>query len=293
MQTLLITGGTGQVGTSLRHLPWPSHITPWFPTRAEFDLADPAGIKALLDARPIAAVINCAAFTAVDRCESEAATAWQVNAHGPGALAAATAARAIPLIHLSTDYVFDGMKASPYVEDDAVAPLCVYGASKEGGEQSIRSLHPRHAIVRTSWVISPFGSNFVKTMLRLAQERDILRVVDDQIGAPTHAGDLAQVLATIALRLIADPEAATGTFHFANAGSTSWHGVAEEIFRLAAKAGHKVPQLEAIATAQYPLPARRPANSRLATGKITREYAIKPRPWQEGLRDIVMQLLQT
>ena len=293
MQTLLITGGAGQVGTSLRQLAWPSDVKAWFPSRAEVDLANQESLNAIFADQPIAAVINCAAFTAVDRCESEPAIAWQVNAYGPAALAAATAARAIPLIHVSTDYVFDGMKISPYVEDDAVGPLCVYGASKELGEQSVRSLNPRHAIVRTSWVVSPYRSNFVKTMLRLAAERDLVRVVDDQIGAPTHADDLAQALATIALRLINDPQAATGTFHFANAGIVSWHGVAEEIFRLGAEAGHKVPRLEAITTAQYPLPARRPANSLLPTAKIKREYAITPRAWQDGLHDISTQLLQS
>ena len=292
MQTLLITGGSGQVGTCLRHLAWPSGVAAWLPSRQEIDLAKPESLHAIFSDRSIAAVINCAAFTAVDRCESEPTIAWQVNAQGPAALAAITAARGIPLIHVSTDYVFDGMKSSPYDEDDAVGPLSVYGASKERGEQAVRSLNPHHAIVRTSWVVSPYGSNFVKTMLRLAAERDLVRVVDDQIGAPTHAGDLAQALATIALGLISDRQAATGTFHFANAGIVSWHGVAKEIFYLAAEAGHKVPRLEAIATAQYPVPARRPVNSLLSTSKIERAYAITPRAWQDGLRDTVMKLLQ-
>ena len=291
MADILVTGGTGQLGTCLRALAWPAGIQVVAPARAALDLADPASIDALLGSGSWAAVINCAALTAVDRCESEIVAAWQANALGPAGLAQATARRKIPLIHVSTDYVFDGSKAGAYVETDAVSPLGVYGASKAGGEQAVRTANPRHVIVRTAWVVSPHGQNFVKTMLKLAAARAQLRVVDDQIGAPTHAADLARTLAAITLRQIDDPAAPAGLYHFTSSGRVTWHGLAQEIFRLAAAVGLKVPDVEAIATAQYPLPAQRPANSCLCTDKIGRDYAILPRPWQEAIREIVAQLL--
>ena len=291
MADILVTGGTGQVGTYLRAHAWPDGVQVVAPGRDALDLADPSSIATCVAARPWAAIINCAAFTAVDRCESEIVAAWQANALGPAALAQASNWAKIPLIHVSTDYVFDGAKTQPYVETDPIGPLGVYGASKEGGEQAVRSGNPRHVIVRTAWVLSPHGHNFVKTMLRLGAERPKLRVVDDQLGSPTHARDLAQALAKIALRQIADAGCATGTCHFTNAGSVTWHGLAVEIFRLVAATGRPVPEVEAIATSEYPLPARRPANSRLALDKIRRDYAIEPRPWQAAIHDIVADLL--
>ena len=292
MKIILVTGGSGQVGTELQRLSWPAGFEVSAPGRHEMDLSDPGSVAAMVQSRRFAAVINAGAFTAVDLCESEVAQAWQVNAVAPAVLARATALAGIPLVQVSTDYVFDGSKATPYAETDPVGPLCVYGASKLGGELAVRTANPRHAIVRTAWVFSAHGNNFVKTMLRVGRDRPLLRVVDDQRGCPTSAADLAAALAKIALAMIADADAPIGTFQFVNSGSCTWHGLAGEIFAQAARMGGPSPQLQAITTAEYPLPARRPANSQLATGRLGREYGIFPRPWQPALADILAELLK-
>ena len=188
----LLLGGSGQVGIELRRLAWPQAGRLIAPSRQDVDLENPVSIREIVAARPWAAVINCAAYTAVDRAETERDRAWQINAVAPQVLAAATAAREIPLIQISTDYVFDGRKREPYVEDDPIAPLNVYGESKAEGERAVRTENQKHVIVRTSWVFSAHGTNFVKTMLRLGRERPALRIVADQHGCPTAAGDLAQ-----------------------------------------------------------------------------------------------------
>jgi dTDP-4-dehydrorhamnose reductase len=206
-------------------------------------------------------------------------------------LAAAAARAGAPLVQVSTDYVFDGAADRAYEVGDAVAPLGVYGASKEGGEQAVRTAQPRHAIVRTAWVVSPHRANFVKTMLRLAAERPALRVVDDQHGTPTIAGDLAATLAAIALRLAQDPAAPVGTFHFANAGAVSWRGVAAEIMAQSARRGGPCVPVEGITSADYPTPARRPANSRLSTARVAADYGVRPRPWREALGEVLDELI--
>lgn len=287
---ILLTGGSGQVGTELIRLA-PVGLNLSAPGRNDLDLADPDAIEALVASRPWAAVINCAAHTAVDRAETEVVAAWRANALGPAALAQATAKAQIPLIHVSTDYVFDGSKPGFYAETDPVAPVSVYGASKEGGEQAVRTANPRHVILRTAWVVSPHGSNFIKTMLRLAETRPELRVVDDQRGCPTSATDIARTLLAIAQRMIAEPDAPTGTYHFVNQGEASWCEFARAIFEIAGARGHPVPQVEAIGTADYPTPARRPANSRLDVGKLERDYFISPRPWRAAVEEIVDTLL--
>lgn len=287
---VLLTGGSGQVGTEVIHLA-PAGVNIVAPGRDQLDISDPASIAAMVASRPWAAVINSAAHTAVDRAESEILAAWKVNALAPAALAQATAEAGIPLIQVSTDYVFDGSKDGFYVESDPVAPVSVYGASKEGGEQAVRTGNPRHVILRTAWVVSPHGSNFIKTMLRLAQTRPELRVVDDQRGCPTSATDIAQALLTITRRLTDDPQAPVGTYHFVNSGEATWCGLAHAVFEIAAEHGRPAPTVEGITTADYPTPARRPANSRLDVGKLTRDYAIAPRPWQEAVKQIVETLL--
>jgi dTDP-4-dehydrorhamnose reductase len=287
---ILLTGGTGQLGLELRRHAWPSEVRLHAPDRQVLDLAEPDAIARIVTARPWAAVINAAAYTAVDKAESEVAAAWSLNAHAPAMLAAETAKAKIPLLHVSTDYVFSGAKAEPYVEDDTVGPLGVYGASKEGGEQAVRSANARSAIIRTAWVVSEHRANFVKTVLRLARERDRLAIVADQHGCPTSARDLASALAGIALRLAADATAPVGTFHVANAGCTSWHGLACEVVRLAFDGRKGAPVVDAITTAEYPTPARRPMNSRLATGKIAEAYGIVLRPWQDAVAEIVAAL---
>lgn len=291
MREVLVTGGSGQVGRELARHRWPEGWRARVPTRAELDLSDPRAIAATVAERPWAAVINAAAYTAVDKAETDALAAWTVNALAPAAFAQACRAADVPLIQVSTDYVFNGAKEGAWEVDDPVAPLGVYGASKLGGEYAVRLAHPRHAVVRTAWVVSEHGSNFVKTMLRLGEERELLRVVDDQRGSPTAAADLAAALATIAVRMAEAPDAPTGVFHFANAGPTSWYGFARAIFAQAAPRGGPSPRIEPIASAEFPTSARRPANSLLSTDAIKRAYGIVPRPWNQALDDILDELI--
>jgi dTDP-4-dehydrorhamnose reductase len=287
---ILLTGGAGQVGTELLRLA-PPHWRIAAPDEDELDLTDLAGVADIVAGESWSAVINAGAYTAVDKAESDVTLAWRINALGPAALAEATAKAGIPLVHVSTDYVFSGDKPGFYVEGDPVAPLGVYGASKEGGEQAVRTGNPRHVIVRTAWLVSPHGSNFIKTMLRLGAERPALRVVDDQRGCPTSATDLAMALITVTERLVTDPRAPTGDYHFVNAGEATWCEFARAIFETAAARGRAAPTVEAITTADYPTPARRPANSRLSADKIRRDFDIEPRPWRVAMEDIVERLL--
>lgn len=287
---ILLTGGGGQVGTEVRRLA-PADWRIAAPGRDTLDMSDPASIAAAVGSQPWNAIINTAAYTAVDKAESDVVAAWKVNALGPAALAAALAGAATPLVHLSTDYVFDGQKDGAYVESDPVAPMSVYGASKEGGEQAVRTAHPRHVILRTAWVVSPHGGNFVKTMLRLARERPGLRVVDDQYGCPTSATDIAQAVIVIVNRLMQDADAPTGTYHFVNGGEASWCAFAKSIFAAAALQGWPSPTVEAISTADYPTPARRPANSRLSTSKLHADFGVSPRPWRVATEEVVAALV--
>lgn len=287
---ILVTGGAGQVGLELQAIDWPDHIVIHAPTRAEMDLGDIASVKAAFARTPFAAVINSGAYTAVDKAESEIAAAFAANALGPAVLAEITREASVPLVQVSTDYVFDGSKDALYDETDPVAPLGVYGASKLAGELAVRSGNPRSVVLRTAWVLSVHRSNFLKTMLRLAVDRPTLRVVDDQHGCPTSARDIAAALKTITLRLIADANAPTGVYHFVNDGQTTWAGLAREIFVQNGLSGGPSAEVEGIATADYPTLARRPANSRLSTGKLTRDYAITPRSWQAAVADIIADL---
>jgi len=291
MRDVLVTGGSGQVGGALAAMGEVEGFRFVAPGRDELDLLSPTSFAAFLASRPWAAIINAAAYTAVDKAESEVEEAWRINALAPAVLAREAARAGVPLVHVSTDYVFNGASARPYMEDDAVAPLGVYGASKAAGEQGVRTGGGRFAIVRTSWVVSAQRANFLKTMLRLGAERDVLRVVADQQGAPTSARDLAGSLARVARALACDPVAPSGTFHFANAGATTWADFAAEIFRLSAQRGGPSARVEPITTADYPTPARRPACSLLSTGRIQTLYGVTPRPWQAAIRDIIDELI--
>ena len=291
MKEVLVTGGGGQLGQALARHDWPGGWQACALPRAELDLTDPSAIEAAVASRRWAAVINAGAYTAVDRAEDQPVAAWQANALGPAALAAACRAADLPLVHVSTDYVFDGAKDGAWTPDDVPAPLGIYGASKLGGELAVRAGTARHAIIRTAWVVSATGQNFVKTMLQAGARRPTLRVVADQRGSPTTAADLAAVLAAIAVRMVENRDAPTGTWHFANAGATTWHGFATEIFHQAQMRGGPLPIVEAIATADYPTPARRPANSLLSTATLTRDWAITPRPWQDALGPILDDLI--
>ncbi|WP_375460354.1 dTDP-4-dehydrorhamnose reductase [uncultured Enterovirga sp.] len=288
---ILLTGGTGQVGISLQQLGWPDGIRLHAPARSELDLGDPASVQRAVDARPWSAIISSGAYTAVDKAESEVGQAWAANALAPAILAHGAARAGIPIVHVSTDYVFAGTKDGFYREDDPVGPVGIYGASKEGGEQAVRTANPRHAIVRTAWVVSPHRANFLRTMLRLAADRDELRVVADQFGCPTFAGDLANALQNMVLRLARDETAPTGTYHFVNAGEASWADFAAAIFEASARRGGPSCRVVPITTADYPTPARRPANSRLATDRIRADFGIEPRPWQAALDEAVAVLV--
>lgn len=282
---ILLLGGSGQVGQELRRLALPAGVTLTAPSRAEADIANAAAIGDLVAASAWSAVINTAAWTAVDAAEDAVADAFAANALGPAILADSTRRRNIPLIHVSTDYVFDGTKPSPYAEDDRTAPLGVYGASKLAGEDAVRTGNPHHVIVRTAWVYGGPGKNFLSTMLRLAGERDTLKVVDDQRGTPTAARDLAGALAAIALR--DDLRERRGIYHFANRGETTWCGFAQAIFALSAARGGPSPTVLPITTSEFPTPARRPANSRLDTSRIERDFGIVPRQWEDALAAVM------
>lgn len=287
---ILITGGEGQVGRSLQALTWPHDVRLHAPSSQNLDITSAEGVSAIFAKQDYACVINCAAHTAVDRAEIEVARAFAINALGPALLADATRAAGIPMLQVSTDYVFDGSQDGFYREDAATCPISVYGASKLAGEQATRMGNARSIVLRTAWVVSPHRSNFLKTMLRLARERDRLDIVSDQTGCPTSAKDIAEALQIIALRMMADEHAPTGIFHFVNSGSTSWAGLARHIIAAAEDRLEAAPSVHGITTAGYPTPARRPANSRLDCSAIGQAYGIKPRPWQAAITEIVKEV---
>jgi len=290
---ILLTGAGGQVAWEVEQRATGAGLGVRALTRTELDITDSKAVHSTVAAAAPRVVINAAAYTAVDKAEGDKDRAFGVNRDGPGHLAAVCAAREITLVHLSTDYVFNGESKHPYVEEDFTAPLGVYGESKLAGEAAVRAFLDRHIILRTAWVYGVHGNNFVKTMLRLGRERDVLRVVDDQRGSPTFAGDIADALLVIARRVISEalPEEAYGTFHYTGGGAVTWHGFAEQIFDLAAPNIGRRPKVEAITTAEYPTPAKRPANSVLDCGKIGRTYGIMQRPWEESLKEMLAKTL--
>ncbi len=282
---LVIIGAQGQVGWELtRRASVLGHdVLAW--DVAELDITDAAAVDRELAASNADVVINAAAYTAVDKAEQEPALAFAVNRDGPAHLATACARLRIPLLHISTDYVYDGAKIGPYVEDDPTTPLGVYGASKLAGDEAVRQLLPRHLILRVSWVFGIHGHNFVKTMLRLAREREELRVVADQYGCPTFADDIADTLLELVGRITdLDANAAWGTYHYCGEPATTWHGFASAIVELArARESLPVKTVTAITTADYPTPAARPVNSVLDCAKLAARLGIQPRPWRAGL----------
>ena len=250
----------------------------------EIDIADASSVEKVISQVTCSLVINSAAYTAVDQAEKEPERAYAINQDGPAHLASYCAKARIPLIHISTDYVFDGNKKGPYLETDAVFPLGVYGKSKVSGEIKVRKCLQEHIILRTAWLYGTRGQNFVKTMLRLGTEREELRVVADQYGCPTYAADLAEAIMTIVNHLRERHRIAWGTYHYCGRGKTSWHGFAEEIFHLArSHCFLRVKRVVPITTEEYPTLARRPNNSVLDCSLITRIFGIKPKPWRYAL----------
>jgi dTDP-4-dehydrorhamnose reductase len=282
---VLVAGREGQLARALaaRLLHEGHQVTALEPP--DLDLTDRASIAAAMAMAAPDLVVNAAAYTAVDRAEDQPEVAQAVNATGAGWLATAAEARGVPFVHVSTDYVFDGLKGAPYVETDTPNPLGVYGATKEAGERAVLAASPRSVVIRTAWVCGADGANFVKTMLRLAKERDEIRVVADQHGSPTFTADLADAMVRMAPRLLAAPagDAAFGLFHLSGAPHTTWHGFTAEILGQAAMRGHTRPRLTPIATSDYPTKARRPADGRLDCSKIGRVHGIAPADWRASL----------
>lgn len=289
MARILVTGGSGQLATALARQ---GGERVQVVGRPAFDFDRPESIDAGFAAAAPAVVVNAAAWTAVDAAESDPEGAARANRDGPARLARLCAAAGVPLIHISTDYVFDGRKGAPYVETDPTGPTGVYGRTKLEGEQAVVSACKRGVVLRTSWVYSATGKNFVRTMLTLGQTRDRLRVVADQKGCPTAAADLADVVLGVVDAVNQGwRDEYGGVFHTAGTGSTTWHGLAEAAFEAGSRHGLRRPVVEAITTADYPTPAQRPADSRLDCGKLHRVFGLAQPPWQESLARTVDELL--
>lgn len=283
---IFVTGAHGQIARSLiEAAAQRTDVVVGHGTRPGFDLARPETIAGPIEVFRPDIVVNPAAYTAVDRAESEPEAAYAVNRDGARAVAAAAAAVGAPIIQLSTDYVFDGSRVGAYKEDDPVAPLGVYGRSKLEGERAVAAANPSHVILRTAWVYAPFGVNFVRTMLRLAAERDSLRVVDDQTGSPTYAPDIADAIVAIGHSIAGPrwrPEFA-GVTHIAGPDALSWCAFARLILRAASVRGGKAPPVTAITTAEYPTIARRPVNSRLDTTRLADMFDVRLPPLASSL----------
>lgn len=295
--TVLLFGGNGQVGTELRKL-FAGSPELVVTTRSgtvdgmECEAADfdrPQAVKSILERVRPDLVINAAAYTAVDAAENDADAAWRANAEAPAQVAAWCAVHGVPLVHYSTDYVFDGQGSQPYREDDATAPLGVYGASKRAGEEAIIGSGAPYLIFRTAWVYASHGKNFLRTMLRLGAERERLGVVADQIGTPTSAA----LIARVTLQVLQSGQLQSGIWHLVADGQTSWHGFAREIFSQAQAAGlmEKIPEVVAITTADYPTPAARPAWSCLDNRKLKADFGISLPSWEQELARVLAELV--
>lgn len=288
---IAVTGSKGQVATSLLERAGPKAEVVAL-GRPAFELADRAAVIAGLEAARPDVIVNAAAYTGVDKAESEEAIAVRVNGDGAGHVAEAAARLGVPLLHLSTDYVFDGLLDRPYREDDPTAPTGAYGRSKLAGEKAVADRCEDSVILRTAWVYSPFGANFVRTMLRLNETRDEVGVVADQRGNPTSALDIADALTAIAAKVKDDASPALrGVFHMTGSGEATWADFAEAVFHEAAERGRRVTRVKRIATADYPTPARRPANSRLDNTKLARVYGLELPEWRQSAAVCCTRLL--
>ena len=284
MRPILVAGKSGQLSRSLIDVGEQRAIPVVAVGRPEFDLENAGSIDRVVNAVLPSAIVNAAAYTAVDMAESEPERAFAVNRDGAGRLAATARRLRIPFVHVSTDYVFDGRKASAYCEDDVPFPLGIYGRSKLEGERAVMDANPDALVFRTSWIYSPYGTNFLKTMLRLADTRDVVRVVDDQYGAPTAAIDLGRAIVDALVRVLErEARGRAGVYHVTAAGETTWYGFAKAIFAGWRDRGHRIPQLEAITSADYPTRVKRPGNSRLDCEKFQRVFGICLPLWSTSL----------
>lgn len=291
---MVVSGREGQIVRSLRERMAGTQFQLFPIGRPELDLAgDSVAIVAAIAASRPDIVVSAAAYTQVDRAESEPDLAFAVNEHGARAVAEAAARLAVPLIHLSTDYVFDGSKSAAYAEDDSTAPTSVYGASKLAGERAVLAEHDDSVILRTAWVYSPFGSNFMKTMLRLARDREEISVVADQYGNPTSALDIADAILAVAANLIGNGDASKrGIFHMTAKGEANWADFAEAIFAASAALGGPSARVKRIATADFQTAAKRPANSRLDSNKLERAHGVRMPEWRDSMKHIAARLLE-
>lgn len=293
MTGLLLIGANGQVGWEIARQASITGVPFHALDRQQLDITVADAVFRTVDCLAPSIIVNAAGYTDVDKAESNMGAAFSANRDGAAHLAQACASADIPLVHISTDYVFDGTKRTPYTENDPVAPLSQYGESKLAGEAAVRKSCPKHVILRTAWIYGIHGQNFVKTMLRLGRERERIRVIDDQFGNPTFAGDLAMAILKLAQRLRAGawPEEGFGTFHVAGEGATTWCDFARAIFEEAGPRLKHVPEIEAIKTTEYPTPAKRPAYSVLDCGRLARIHGVSLRPWKTGLTEMLEETL--
>lgn len=291
---IVVTGREGQLARSMAERAALTGIEVILVGRPEIDLANPDSLLAPIKAARPDVIVSAAAYTAVDRAETEEEIAAAINADGAGAVARVAASLGAPLIHISTDYVFDGKKTGPYVETDEPCPVGAYGRTKLGGERQVQTNAADHVILRTSWVYSPFGGNFVKTMLRLAETRDSVSVVADQIGCPTSALDIADAVIKVAQKLVQDPDPGLrGVFHLTGGGRASWADFATAIFKEFQARGGKKVDVRPISTAEYPTPALRPANSLLSGDKLAHSYGLRLPDWKQSLSVCMDRLIQS
>lgn len=281
---IFVAGKSGQLARCLQELAVEQTLPLIASGRPDFDLGGEADVEKIVAELAPAAIINAAAYTMVDRAEVEPGMACAINRDGAARLAAVAQSRNIPFVHISTDYVFDGVKPSPYNEEDQPAPANVYGRSKREGEVAVLAAYPSAVVIRTSWVYSPYGHNFVRTMLRLAATQSEVRVVNDQRGTPTSASDLAGAVLEIVRQLRTDCFGdKSGIYHLAGEGGTTWHEFAGAIFASLARRGHRIPKVHAITTNEYPTPAARPGNSCLDSSKAYRAFRVQLAPWQQSV----------
>jgi dTDP-4-dehydrorhamnose reductase len=289
---LLVFGAGGQLGRELDVVTSDRSVAATLLPRQHADICDRHAVVSAVQRVGPTVIVNAAAYTKVDQAEVEPEHAFSSNCKGPALLADVCAERGLPLVHVSTDYVFDGTKPTPYMETDPVAPMGAYGRSKEAGEQAVRTRLERHVILRTAWVYGVHGSNFLKTMLRLACQKESWGVVADQCGNPTATVDLAEAILAIATRAT-EGVAPWGTYHFAGSGDATWYGFACEIIAAQALFTNRRPTVAPISTADYPTRARRPANSRLDSTRFAAAFGVTSRPWQQRTREVVAALMST